>query len=343
MIRCKVELYSYSTLYCGGVAAFLLICAVEMLSEIIALSNANHSFNVIQAVDLLRNSGSAFMLWTAIPALIFSAVLTVSNIVLIRREGKRLTNLLGFAMSIALVGGDIGMFFVSMLFSSGSELNRRLNGAVSSVYAAICVYMQAMLFSAAVCGLIAAKKKPSTEKTHTIILGCSIAKDGTPLPLLRGRIDRAMEFARMQKAQTGRDVIFVPSGGQGSDEVLSEADSMRNYLCAQGIPEAQIIPERKSTNTKENMRFSLKKITADCAEPRILFSTSDYHVLRSGIISQSEGLNAEGIGSRTKWYFWPNAFIREFVGLLWRKRRHHLLCILALTAFFAAANMLIPF
>ena len=28
------------------------------------------------------------------------------------------------------------------------------------------------------------------------------------------------------------------------------------------------------------------------------------------------GMRAVGMGSRTKWYFWPNAAVREFVGLL---------------------------
>ena len=27
-------------------------------------------------------------------------------------------------------------------------------------------------------------------------------------------------------------------------------------------------------------------------------------------------MRAEGMGSPTKWYFWPNAAVREFIGLL---------------------------
>ena len=32
------------------------------------------------------------------------------------------------------------------------------------------------------------------------------------------------------------------------------------------------------------------------------------------------GWNIDGMGSRTKWYFWPNAFLREFIGLLAARR-----------------------
>ena len=48
----------------------------------------------------------------------------------------------------------------------------------------------------------------------------------------------------------------------------------------------------------------------------ILFSTTNYHIFRSGILSAKAGLRADGIGAKTKWYFWPNAQMREFIGLL---------------------------
>lgn len=74
------------------------------------------------------------------------------------------------------------------------------------------------------------------------------------------------------------------------------------------------MPETKSTNTLQNMKFS-KELIAD-SKAKIAFSTTNYHVFRSGIFAGQAGLKAEGMGSKTKWYFWTNAFIREFVGLL---------------------------
>ena len=49
---------------------------------------------------------------------------------------------------------------------------------------------------------------------------------------------------------------------------------------------------------------------------KVAFATSSYHVCRGGILAYEMGWNIDGIGSRTKWYFWPNAFLREFIGLL---------------------------
>ena len=51
-------------------------------------------------------------------------------------------------------------------------------------------------------------------------------------------------------------------------------------------------------------------------EGNVAFSTTNYHVFRSGLMARRVGMDAVGMGSRTKWYFWPNAAVREFVGLL---------------------------
>ncbi len=39
-------------------------------------------------------------------------------------------------------------------------------------------------------------------------------------------------------------------------------------------------------------------------------------VIRSGLYARREKIRALGMGARTKWYFWPNASVREFAGLL---------------------------
>lgn len=76
---------------------------------------------------------------------------------------------------------------------------------------------------------------------------------------------------------------------------------MKRYLLEQGIPEEQIMPETSSANTLENMKFSKALISDSSA--KVAFSTTNYHVFRSGIFANQAGLKAEGMGSKTKWYF----------------------------------------
>ena len=168
---------------------------------------------------------------------------------------------------------------------------------------------------------LAARLEPEPDRDFIIVLGCGIRKDGTPTPLLRGRIDRAIEFYEKQKSTTGQMPVIITSGGKGSDENVSESASMKGYLLEKGFPAEQIIEENRSNNTYQNMLFSKKKIQEARPGAKVAFSTTNYHVFRSGLYARRVGMEAVGMGQRTKWWFWPNATVRECVGLLTDNKR----------------------
>ena len=91
---------------------------------------------------------------------------------------------------------------------------------------------------------------------------------------------------------------------------------MRQYLLEQGVPEERIIQEDRSTDTRENMAFSKEKIWEVDPNGKVAFATTNYHVFRAGIIATSENIKVEGIGSKTRSYYWINAFIREFIATI---------------------------
>ena len=153
-------------------------------------------------------------------------------------------------------------------------------------------------------------------------------------------MDRALEFRNEQLQTTGKDLVFIPSGGKGDNETISEAQAMKNYLLNQGIKEENILLEGRSANTDENIKFSNQMIRQKDAS--IAFCTTNYHVLRAGLIATEQGLKLEGIGSKTKTYFWINAFIREFIGTLYYERKKHI-AYFVLTAFFILLMILITY
>ena len=330
ILRCKNDLYNYTTLFYGGIslllAALLAISTIEMLySPAYSAKLILHCFAISTSIAMLL----------AIPfTLLFSLFLIISNIILIRREGAGLANVLAIGVGSVLILGLIGNFFVGSIFISGSLQEVRRIETVTSVFQTLFTYFENMLIGTVICGIIAAKRKPETDYDHVMILGCQVGGDGTALPLLEGRIKCALEYAKKRKADTGKDTVFVCSGGQGSDEPISEALCMKNYLLENGISEQNIILEDKSTSTGENLRFSMEKIGGK--SEKILFSTSDYHVLRSGIIGKGEGFRLVGIGAKTRAYFWANAFMREFIGLAVAMRRRNLFNICVLTVTIAA-------
>ena len=178
------------------------------------------------------------------------------------------------------------------------------------------------------------KKAVKFDKDYILILGCQIRKDGTLTPLLQSRADRALDFGKMQKEAAGKDIKYVPSGGQGRDEVMAEADAIKEYLLSRGIPEDRIIVENKSLNTIENIRNSMNLIKEDFdgENPEAAFSTTNYHVFRSGMIASQQGFKLEGIGSKTKSYFWINAFVREYIAMLSEERKTHIKILAVLIA-----------
>ncbi|MGN1457053.1 MAG: YdcF family protein [Acutalibacteraceae bacterium] len=307
----KNNMYSYDTVFKCSLMIMCVIMGIVFtaLSVYLLFHYRDYQSESMQNLTAII----MFMLmFASVPfVLIYSVAMTVSNISLIRHEGFRIANALGIAISVALIVGVVTCIVLPVFVY---HINSIEFAMVYPIISALYAFFEVYLLSTKICALIAAKHKPKYDKDYIIILGCGIRKDGTLLPLLKGRADKAIEFYHKQLDATGKKAVFVPSGGQGSDEIISEGEAIKRYLVTQGIPEEQIKPETKSKNTLENMKFS-KEIIGD-SNAKVLFSTTNYHVFRSGIFASQAGLKAEGTGSKTKWYFWPNAFIREFVGLI---------------------------
>lgn len=94
-------------------------------------------------------------------------------------------------------------------------------------------------------------QKPSRDLDTLIVLGAQV--NGTKLSnSLKLRLERAKEYL-----DENPETIAVVSGGKGSGEEISEAEAMYEYLVSQGIDETRLIKEDRSTNTNENLKYSL--------------------------------------------------------------------------------------
>ena len=316
--------YSYNTIYYMGFSLFLLAVAVMQLRITLLLVRYPQVYQANEILHILLDSAKNFMYYSSPFLLLFSAALCVSNISLIRHEGRRLVNILGILLSFLLVAGLVLLFLFDR-YASGSALQVMLHDLAANIFAAVYLYFECMLIGAIVADVIAARYEPEPDKDFLIVLGCGFRKDGSPSPLLRGRLDRALRFAEKQEAATGKAPIFVTSGGQGPDEVCSESACMKRYLLEQGVPEERILEEDRSTDTFENMKYSKAQIWKVNPQGKVAFATTNYHVFRSGLYARRVKMRAVGMGADTKWYFWPNASVREFVGLLTEHRGKQIL------------------
>ncbi len=277
---------------------------------------------------------------------IFAAFLSMSNIALIKREGLGKNNIFALFISLVLFVGSVLSVYYAVKNPNSTDIQFEYvrDAVIRSIVSSAFVYFECVLFSAMVCTQYAARYKPKYNQDFIVILGCKAGKDGKPLPLLRGRIDRALTFYNKQLEKTGKKALFIPSGGKGSDEVISEAECIKNYLIENGIEEEGILPETRSVNTLQNMKFSKEIADSHKKDANILFSTTNYHVFRSGIYSARAGMRADGIGAKTKWYFWPNAQMREFIGMLvneWKINLAVIFTVVAVSVLFANISSVI--
>lgn len=324
------RLYSFRTVAMLGFALYFLTLAVFNLRYFIRYGDDGTFYLFLVAVIF---SPRYFMIFMRPLFILFSLSLLASNLVLIKKEGFFPGNLYAGALALLLTAAEAA----GIIYERNIERFFLPNWLVNS-FNGLCCYLGCLFLAVVICALIAALRNPDPDKDYVLILGCRIRDDGTLYPIIRGRAERAMEFIRMQREKTGKQAVFLPSGGKGSDECLSEAEAVERFLLENNIPPENILTETQSTTTRENMLFSRRLIDDDA---KVAFSTSDFHVFRSGILASSLGWNIDGIGARTKWYFWPNAFAREFIALLAAGWKSHIAMTGIIIAFMSALTLLI--
>lgn len=334
--------YSYTTIHLAGFSLFLLLIGVILLITTIQHQLDPATVTMKQVYGFLSSASLYYMLFTSPFVFAFAGAMTVSNIALIRHEGRRFRNFMGILISVVMAVGEIiGILIFYFRNAHGVETTPQALLVFQNLLTTGYVYFECMLIGAIICGVIAAEHVPDRDCSHIMILGCGFRKDGTLPPLLRGRVDKAIEFWKMQQEENKPAAIFVPSGGQGPHECMAEAQAMENYLLSQGIPKSSILPEMNSRNTYQNMAYSKELIEEKDPHAKVVFSTTNYHVFRSGVWASLAGLHAEGIGSQTKWWFWPNAFMRECIGLLANRWKQEIVLMLVMMGIFTVLSILL--
>ena len=327
--RREKHAFSYLTILCAGLGIFTLVLALFCLRcTFLCFFDPNMTMWLLYLT--IVTACQRFFTVTSPLVVLFALGLTVSNVALLWKEGASRGNLFGFAAAFLMLCGIV-LGFVLMR----TERNYTYRNIVCNTYATLFCYYECMLIAVTLCVIGVSRRLPDYDMDYVMILGCRIRSDGTLYPLLKSRVDKAYDFAEAQKQAVGKRLTFLPSGGQGADECLSESEAMARYLRQRGVDDEHIIIECRSTTTWENMCYSKKIVEELSGDAKAAFSTSDYHVFRSGMLARDAGWDIPGMGSKTKWYFWANAFVREFIGLLADRVWTHLAVSLSLAVFFS--------
>ncbi len=252
----------------------------------------------------------------AIIALMFGLFLNAR--VLMKREGRRLANSLTLLVAIGIL-----LFMLLPIINPASLFSSHLQPIFAGV-SLITFYFFIHLSNFLSAYFLYQFNRPKYNQDFIIVLGSGLINDKVP-PLLASRIQKAIDFYHRQAAVSTPPTIIL-SGGQGSDENLPEAEAMQRYAIEKGIPIEHTLQENRSVNTYQNMLFS-KQIMDDIKQGEAynsIFTTNNFHLFRAGIYARLAGLNSQGIGSKTAFYYWPNAMIREYVAIVVLERKRHM-------------------
>lgn len=216
-------------------------------------------------------------------------------------------NLAGIIFSALFLA--ISLFPELLKSALKSSAGRVLTGIFALILAVSAVYAVAVSISM----IKIMNDSPDGRQTTLVVLGCKV-KDGSPSLMLKKRLDTAFDYL-----QSHENIKVIVSGGQGSDEIISEAECMKNYLVSRGLSPDRIFMEDKSVSTQQNLEFSKKIILQNSLDEHITIVTDGFHQLRAEMLAENLGMNAYNISAPTSWWLVPTYWVREWFGVLYYK------------------------
>ncbi len=243
---------------------------------------------------ILIVAGIIATVWFVIPKIIF-AVLNIGN-------------LTGIAVGLLLLAFGIFYRHITGFFKkiSVKKSGRILTGVLSA-----CVLFPVLTAIILSGFMISANLRLPSGDPVLIVLGCRVIGH-SPSLVLAERLNAACDYLLANP-----DSVSIVSGGKGSDEIISEAQCMHDWLIAHGIEKERIYMEDRSTSTRENLSFSNEILRSNSLGGNIAIVTSEFHMYRAQTVARKLGLNAAALPGHTNMILFPTYVIREWYGILY--------------------------
>ncbi|GHU88465.1 hypothetical protein FACS1894202_04600 [Clostridia bacterium] len=148
------------------------------------------------------------------------------------------------------------------------------------------------------------------ENAAVIVLGCGLSPGDrlTPSTMLTLRLEAAEKYIA---EHPGAAVIL--SGGQGENELVSEAEAMRRWFDERGYDTSSFLLEDKSVNTEENLRLSRELYGKEGAAVII---TDGFHQFRAHYYAKKCGFTPYSVSSYAPAHLQFKYWLREIVAIV---------------------------
>lgn len=217
------------------------------------------------------------------------------------------------------IGNAVGIFITGLLFALTGYSHKLWNliqisfqsitGRVFTVSVLLIILCFIIYLSILTVLMIKAQRNYPQRSCTVIVLGCRV-KNGRPTRMLRRRLDAAYDYL-----QRFPDAYCILSGGQGSDETISEAEAMYRYLLNKGVNSDRLIKETRSTSTKENLTCSMDIIKNTGINTVTAIATDGFHQYRASLIARTLNIEAYAIPAHTEPRYIFIYWVREWIAL----------------------------
>ena len=150
------------------------------------------------------------------------------------------------------------------------------------VLTVIVVAMFVLWASSAAAVLVWSSRDEAQPAQVIVVLGAA-QYAGKPSPVLRARLDHALELWDRHLAS-----LLILTGGTGAGDTTSEAAVGRNYARKHGVPDSAILVENEGRTTSESMRAVAGMLEVRGLQTALLVS-DPFHMWRLRILARRFG------------------------------------------------------
>lgn len=129
-----------------------------------------------------------------------------------------------------------------------------------------------------------AGSRPVIRKADAILVLGAAQYNGRPSPVLKARLDHAIDLFHRGLA---KKMVFT--GGVGAGDTLSEGEVARRYALKKDVPASAIMVERHGVTSAESVAAAASLMRAKGLRSALVVSDS-YHMLRLELLARRAGI-----------------------------------------------------
>jgi uncharacterized SAM-binding protein YcdF (DUF218 family) len=147
----------------------------------------------------------------------------------------------------------------------------------------IAVVIVFAIWLVSVSAVVMWSKRDEARPAQAIVVLGAAQYAGKPSPVLRARLDHALDLWNRHLAS-----VLILTGGTGTGDTTSEAAVGRTYVRRRGVPDSAILEENEGRTTSESMRAVAGMLEVRGLQSALLVS-DPFHMLRLRILARRFG------------------------------------------------------